>query len=141
MTRPPLSRMASIFIRDQRGTATIELVVWLPFFFAFFFVLVDASVFYWRYTAMWDVTRDLVREISIRGQVDRRSPTLQADMETYIHNRLSNAYDVVILDVLTPDPIVQVTTDISNLTVFSLFGLLGTDDTIEAVVRMRNEPD
>lgn len=141
MSEPLRSGALRAYLRDERGAATIELVVWLPFFFLLFFVVVDASVFYWRYTTMWDATRDLVREVSVRRIIDRRAPTLQADMQAYINTRLSPEYDVAIADVLTPDPVVQVSTDVGNLTVFGLFGLLGSNRTISAVVRMRNEPD
>lgn len=136
-----LARSFGRFRNDERGAATVELVFWLPFFFFLFFVVVDASVFFWRYSAMWDVTRDLAREISIRGEVDRRSPTLSADIDNYVQSRLGTAYDADIVDVLAPDPGVQITVQVRSLTVLGFLGFFIPTDEVVTAVRMRNEQD
>ncbi|MEM7497372.1 MAG: TadE/TadG family type IV pilus assembly protein [Pseudomonadota bacterium] len=68
------------FLRDERGAATIELVIWIPFFFALFLFVVDLSVLFFSYARMWNVTRDAARDISI-GLVAPTTAGLQAEVD------------------------------------------------------------
>ena len=136
-----LIRSLARFRDDERGAATIELVVWLPFFFLLFFVVVDASVFFWRYSAMWDVTRDAAREVTIRGAIDPRSGTFQSELDAYVHSRLSTDYNARAVDILAPDPGIEISTELRNLTVLGFLGVFVPNNEIVTTVRMRYEPN
>lgn len=132
------------FHADQRGTATVELVVWIPFFLLMLFVIVDASVFYWRYTAMWDTTRELARNISVGrygivGTETYDDVTLALDTE--VKARLGSAFNAALIDGGSFDPALRVTADVSALSIFDFFGaFVANSPIIVTQVRLHKEP-
>ena len=54
------------FLRDERGSQSIEFVLWVPVFVALLVIVIDASTLYLTQTEMENVARDTARRI-IKG--------------------------------------------------------------------------
>ena len=52
------------FLRDDRGSQTIEFVLWLPIIGALLVIISYASIFYAAHTEMWNVARDTARRMT-----------------------------------------------------------------------------
>ncbi|MCL5777124.1 pilus assembly protein [Limibaculum sp. FT325] len=139
-----LRRLAARFVAEERGTATVELVVWIPFFMLMLFVIIDASTFYWRYTAMWDMTRDLARDISIGryGIIGTETYTaVTASLNADVQQRLGGAFTAQLIDGGSFDPGLLVTADVRAMSIFNFFGTFLSDDpTVATYVRLHKEP-
>lgn len=57
-------RRPRIFLRSEKGTATIEFVLIVPLFLALMAICVDASTLYTRQSVMLNVARDTARIVS-----------------------------------------------------------------------------
>lgn len=55
---------AGCFGRDEKGSATIEFVLWIPLFLALLVLVVDVSTIYVTHTEMWNVARDTARRMA-----------------------------------------------------------------------------
>lgn len=55
----------SAFIRDERGSYTIEFCLWIPVFFFFLAATIDASLLYLTHNAMWNAARDTARRVTV----------------------------------------------------------------------------
>lgn len=132
------------FVADERGTATIELVVWIPFFLLMLLLIVDASVFYWRYTAMWDATRDIARMISVGryGVVgDATLAAVSAEINADVQARLGSQFTVTLLDIAGFDPALRVSANVGALSIFDFYGAFASESpTIVTQVRLHKEP-
>ncbi len=53
------------FIRDEKGVATLEFVLWVPPMLFMLLMITDASVLYLTYTDMFNVSRDVARRVSV----------------------------------------------------------------------------
>jgi len=53
------------FRRDERGSATIEAVLWLPMFVIFFVMIADVSLVFFRQTEVLRVVQDANRALSV----------------------------------------------------------------------------
>ena len=51
-------------MRDESGSATMEIVIWLPFLVFLIILTVDASVLYFRHGEMFNVARDAARSLA-----------------------------------------------------------------------------
>jgi len=51
------------FLRDERGSQSIEFVLWVPIFVAILVIVVDASTLYITQTEMENVARDTARRM------------------------------------------------------------------------------
>lgn len=69
------------FLRDDRGSQSIEFILWVPIFVALLIIVMDASTLYITQTEMENVARDTARRI-IKGL-----PPAQA--ETHARNTMS----------------------------------------------------
>ncbi len=49
------------FLRGNRGSITIEFVIWMPVFLAILGIMTDAATMYIRQANMWNVARDAAR--------------------------------------------------------------------------------
>ena len=58
------------FFENQFGSATIEFVIWLPWFFMLLMLTVDASFMYMSLTRMENAARDAARRVAV-GQFDK----------------------------------------------------------------------
>ena len=73
------------FVRDERGSATLEMLLWLPLFFFLLLLTVDASIVYWRHGEMWNAARDLARAVASNLQ-----QTNQTAIDSFIAARYAN---------------------------------------------------
>jgi Flp pilus assembly protein TadG len=69
------------FLRDERGSQTIEFVLWLPIIGALLVVISYASILYMTHTEMWNVARDTARRLTV-------GTLLPADAEDYARSQL-----------------------------------------------------
>ena len=59
--------MRLTFLRDDRGSQTIEFVLWLPIIGALLVIISYASILYTTHTEMWNVARDTARRMTTGG--------------------------------------------------------------------------
>lgn len=110
------------FLRAEDGTATIEAVLWLPMFFAFFALLVDVSMIFHGQNQVLRVTQDANRSLSLG-----RLASLEAT-EDLIESRLRefapNAHAVTTVD----DGLIvtSVAVPVADLEMLGLFGALSS---------------
>jgi Flp pilus assembly protein TadG len=108
------------FAKNEDGSATIEAVLWLPMFFAFFALLVDVSLIFHGQSQVLRITQDANRSLSL-GRIDSAT-----DTELFIESRLAdytpNAQAVTTVDngLITT----SVAVPISDLEILGLFGAL-----------------
>ena len=62
---PRLMALLKRFRRDERGSATIEAVPWLPLFVIFFVMIADVSLGFFRQTEVLRVVQDGNRALSV----------------------------------------------------------------------------
>ena len=55
---------AAAFVRDERGSYTIEFCLWIPVFLFFLAATIDASMLYLTHNAMWNAARDTARRVT-----------------------------------------------------------------------------
>lgn len=69
------------FARDEEGAATIEAVLWLPFYIMLFGLLVDVSMIFYGQSKLLRIVQDANRNMSI-GRLASDS-----DVETFVKAR------------------------------------------------------
>lgn len=125
----------SEFLSDERGSATIEFVLWVPIFVAILVAATDATVLYLHHTEMWNVSRDVARRVAVGDMTE-------ADAATTVQNEMflySNAYTVATSNPTDLDVQIVIQTQISDASVFGFFEpVLGRY--LTASVTMRREP-
>ena len=52
------------FLRDDRGSQTIEFILWIPIFVALLTIVIDATTLYLTHTEMSNVARDTARRMT-----------------------------------------------------------------------------
>ena len=125
------------FLGDDRGSETIQFVVWLPLFAFLLVIVTDASFLFLYHTEMENVARDTARRMTsgaIRTQED-------AVTHAYAQLAASNQpYEVT----ANYDPDSAMTVIISvpmvDVTVFGFFVAPVLGGTMNARVVMRSEP-
>jgi Flp pilus assembly protein TadG len=129
----------SRFVRDERGTATIEMLIWTPLFLFLLFLTVDASILYWRHAEMWTAARDVARAVS-SGSLDASS---QTDLNSFVASRLRTTNSTFTVSAAVNTTSGTVTVNLSrpnsSVTTFTLFQSIFTD--LGARVVMRMEPN
>ena len=71
------------FLRDERGSQTIEFVLWIPIIGALMVLITDAFLLYMTHTEMWNVARDTARRMTT-GDLSTK-----AAAETYAGTQLT----------------------------------------------------
>jgi len=61
------SGRAGRFLENEDGIVVLEFIVWLGFLVSCLYVLVDASMAFWRQSQLWQVAFDIVRQVSAGG--------------------------------------------------------------------------
>ena len=123
------------FIRDQRGTGTLEFVLWVPVVVFILLAVVDATVLYLHHTEMWNVSRDIARRIAV-GEITEAEAVqeIKEDLFLYSEDYVVRTSDPKYLDVQ-----VWIQTDVVDASVFGIFQpVLGRQ--LAAYVRTRREP-
>ena len=78
-----LVRGCKKFLRRDNGAATIEVILWLPFFLALFSLMVDISMIFNNQSRIMRIIQDGNRNYSIRRL------NTNAETETYVENRIA----------------------------------------------------
>ena len=123
------------FLRDERGSVTIEFVLWVPVMAVILVAATDATVLYLHHTEMWNVSRDVARRVAV-GDMS------EADAATVVQNEMflySRAYTVATSDPTDLDVRIMIQTSIADASVFGFFKpVMGRY--LTAMVTMRREP-
>ncbi len=124
----------SRFLRDERGSATIEFVLWVPVFVIILVAATDATVLYLHHTEMWNVSRDVARRVAV-GDMTEADAAAAVQNEMFLYSR---AYTVATSNSTALDVKIQIQTSVSDASVFGFFGpVLGRY--LTARVTMRRE--
>lgn len=123
--------------RGDRGTVTVEFVLWIPIFLIILAFTADACKLYLTQANMWDVARDTARGMSIGQYCDTATAQTYAQSQLY-YSSLTYAFNVT---KGTAD-IVDITTPIAGASVFGVLASFGgfNTGTLEAKVTMPSEP-
>lgn len=125
--------MFDSFLSDDRGSVTIEFVLWVPVFAVIMMLASDASFMYLTMTRMENAARDAARRVSM-GQLDT------ATVSNYVASGLDSGPYSVSAECSTIDyACVQIQRPVDSIVSFRvLTALLGTS--IGAEMKMRLEP-
>jgi Flp pilus assembly protein TadG len=139
------------FLRDDRGSQSIEFVLWLPIIGALLVIISYASILYTTHTEMWNVARDTARRMTIglyddgvSGVMDGAAAIDYAQSQLKLYDLFGTGYDVQ----ATEDTVTETMTVVITLGVtdgsydagfFGAFSLVG--GTLAARVVMRAEPE
>ena len=121
------------FLTDEHGSATVEFVLWVPWFALLLMLTVDVSMFYLSQTRMQNVSRDAARRLSI-GLIE------PANLATYVRGELTGDGYVVIDCSNVTDSCVRIERSASATLVFGawLDSVIGSNFFVET--RMPFEP-
>ena len=123
------------FLRCERGSATMEFVLWVPVFFFILVAATDATVLYLHHTVMWNVSRDVVRRISV-GALTEAEAVDTVRNELFLYSR---AYTVAMSNPSSLNTHITIQTRIADASVFGIFRpVMGRY--LTASVTMRREP-
>ena len=125
----------SQFLRDERGSATIEFVLWVPIFVIILVATTDATILYLHHTEMWNVSRDVARRVAV-GDMTEAGAAAVVQNEMYLY---SDAYTVAVSNPAALDVTISIQTAVSDASVFGFFGPV-MDRYLTATVTMRREP-
>lgn len=108
------------FLRAEDGTATIEAVLWLPVFFAFFALLVDVSMIFHGQNQVLRVTQDANRSLSLGrlASLDETEALIESRLREFAPN--ANAITTVSSGLITT----SVAVPVADLEILGLFGAL-----------------
>lgn len=127
--------MASRFLRDEQGSATIEFVLWVPVFVILLVATTDATILYLHHTEMWNVSRDVARRVAV-GDLTEADAVGVVENEMFLY---SSAYTVATSLPTELNVMIQIQTSISDASVFGFFTPV-LDRFLTAQVIMRREP-
>jgi Flp pilus assembly protein TadG len=125
------------FLRDDKGSQTVEFVLWLPIIASLMVIITDSSILYLTQTEMSNVARDTARRLS--------SGQLQTENAAVIYaNQQLNLYDPAYVVTATRDATssmtVVITVDVVDATIFGYFLTPVLGSTMESRVVMRSDP-
>ncbi len=131
------------FLRDDRGSQTIEFLLWTPIISALLVIISYASVLYTTHTEMWNVARDTARRMTT-GVLEVGTPAEDyAQTQLHLYDFFGSGYVVT----ATEDTVAETMTVVITLGVtdgnydagwIGAFSLVG--GTMSARVVMRAEP-
>ncbi|HUS53593.1 MAG TPA: TadE/TadG family type IV pilus assembly protein [Thermohalobaculum sp.] len=125
------------FLRDERGSQTIEFIVWIPLIMMVLVTVIDAATLYLAHAEMENVARDTVRRMTT-GVIGNK-----ADAEAYATGKLS-LYEYPYTVDATYDPnssmIVNISVDVADAIPFGFLPTNVLGNTIFAQVAMRGDP-
>ncbi len=138
------------FLRDDRGSQSIEFVLWLPIIGALLVIISYASILYTTHTEMWNVARDTARRMTtgvfndgVTGVMDETAATDYAQSQLKLYEIFDSSYEVIV----TKDTVAETMTVVIILGVgdgtypagfWGAFTLVG--GSLAARVVMRAEP-
>ena len=128
-------RLVSQFLRDERGSVTIEFVLWVPIFVVILVAATDATILYLHHTEMWNVSRDVARRVAV-GDITEADAAAVVQNEMFLYSR---AYTVSTSDPADLDVKIMIQTSVRDASVFGFFEPV-LDRYLTAMVTMRREP-
>ncbi len=128
-------RRIRALISDDRGTATLEFVIWFPVYIIMLVAVTDASVLYLTHTEMWNAARDSARLLSV-GAMTATDVPYRAGEKLLLARR---TYTVAASDA---DPvIVEISINVGDASVFGFFEpVLGRQLTARVEMMKEREP-
>lgn len=117
---------------DEGGSATVEFVLWLPFFFTLIAAIADLSFIFTTNASMWDAARDAARRLALhqvsvaQAEDIARAAVALGDPSQYIINVLDG-----------DDVVVEITTSIDAASVFGVYSALMPGDLVARVTMLR----
>jgi Flp pilus assembly protein TadG len=138
------------FIRDDRGSQTIEFVLWLPIIGALLVIISYTSILYTTHTEMWNVARDTARrmttgkfDIAATGVMDPVAAADYAQTQLKLYKFFDTGYLVTATEDVNPRRMtvvitLAVTEGSFDAGFFGALQLVG--GTMAARVVMRAEP-
>ncbi len=128
------------FLRDDRGSQSIEIMLWIPIFVALLVIITDASMLYLTQTEMWNVARDTARRMTTTNLKTVDEAVVYANEQLNLYTNNNGLYSVD----ASYDPVVQVVIQIGagdiSFTGFRYLDYTIFGGTISARVVMRPEP-
>lgn len=70
------------FLRDDKGSATIEFILWVPVIVALLVLVIDATTIFITHAEMWNVARDTARRMA-------KGDLTEAEAEAYAAGAIS----------------------------------------------------
>ena len=122
------------FLRDDRGSQSIEFVLWLPIIGALLVIISYASILYTAHTEMWNVARDTARrmttgvfdvKVDTEWVLDEAKAMAYAQEQLKLYEFFGAGYAVTAKEI--PDPL---NPDTSKMTVVITLGV--TDSSFDA---------
>ncbi len=136
------------FLRDDRGSQSIEFVLWLPIIGALLVIISYASILYTTHTEMWNVARDTARRMTtgvfdVTGVLDETAAEDYAQSQLKLYEFFGTGYDVqaaedTVASTMTVVITLGVTDGSFDAGFFGALSLVG--GTLAARVVMRAEP-
>lgn len=127
-----LSRLRS-FRKEESGVATVEFVIWFPFYLMMLGLIGDATITFMNYNRMWDAARDTARRATV-GEMD--VATAEQHASDYLPSFISPNVTVDNTDPV--DIVVSIEAPLANLSFFGTFNLF-TQGYVSVNVVMRKE--
>ena len=138
-SRSRFAELVSRFVSDDRGSATVEFVIWVPWFCVLLIFTVDVTFMYMNLVRLENVARDAARRVAV-GQYNK------TEIVTFVRSRFPgyNGQDdfpfYASAECSTTDfACVRVGQWSNTMVVFGLSTAL-LNETFESAVRMRLEP-
>lgn len=119
------------FHKDQHGSATVEYVLWFPFFIVFTLFIVDTTVTLHQHARMWDTARYTARLVST-------GDASTAAAVKFAESSLSPEFEINIDNTTDSDLVVVSIAGYGGLSISTPLDLLG-NPRLSAVYVMRNE--
>ena len=108
------------FVSDERGSATVEMVIWLPFLTALILFVLELTMFMFQSNQAHDLSRNVTRQVAIGLWTEEEAET---ELLERLNSRLNPQVDILkdennlVRLSLSMDPLISVTG------VFSLMNL------------------
>jgi Flp pilus assembly protein TadG len=123
------------FGAGERGSVTVEFVLWMPVFLVILGFIADATMLYLMQADMWNVARDTVRRMTT-GELNA------ADAKSYAATALlypNKPYTITATS--GSDDVVEIQLPVQQASVFGVLAVFGgfTNAVLDAKVTMRDE--
>jgi Flp pilus assembly protein TadG len=125
------------FLRDDRGSETVQFIVWLPLIAVLLVIVTDASFLYLYHTEMVNVARDTARRMTTSNLASK------VEAEDYALAELSQfgkPYSVLADYNEATAMTVVISVPIRDIAVFGLLLEPVLSETMSARIKMRSEP-
>ena len=129
-----LRRGVRRIVSCDKGSTTVEFVIWVPFFAGMLVAVADVSLVLATRANMWQVARETARAVA-------RHEVAVDDATTYVRDHLllgaPDNYSISVGE--TGDVTVQVSIPSAQASIFGIYGTLMTADLVATATR-RSEP-